>query len=1485
MGTVRVFVSSTAFDLGDERKAVKAALERMRGTEFSGMELFGSRDEDARTTSLEEVDDSHLYVGIVGGRYGSGITRDEYDRARERGLACLLYLQSDAAIKLRDNDPAKARSREEWIAVITDSFNGHLVPRFSSANELAAMVAADVHNWLFRRLVRETKAAASAGAAGPLRALLGQTKNAAALRTALLADGVAVGDDLLDSLLALSPGTVAQLLKGIRDLPTDYAARIENFLNEYIGSPEQPVPFGGRADVFGELDAWLDRDPAHPYLLIAAEAGRGKTATLVHWTRRRLGEPRLELVFVPVSIRFRTNLSGVFFPALAARLARAHGDEVPTDVNLPAEVWRGMVADYLREPLPDGRTLVVVLDGLDEAADWEAAADLFPRRAPAGVRIVVSARLTADLPSAKAWFDQLGWDARGARTLPLQSLTLEGVREVMNGMGYPLADVGETIVTTLHRLSEGDPLLIRLYVDELWSRGDEVGRLKPKDLAAIDPGLEGFFDRWWREQKKLWGDSSPLKERGVRTVLNLLAAAFGPLRREDILALAPAESELTTWTLDDAVEPVRRFIIDGSSGLVFSHPRFGQYLWKELIAPERRAMDERFASWSREVRATLSAGDLSAVNVPPYVVQYSGTHLERMSAAPDELSALLMPEWRAAWEAMEGGLAGFATDVARAWRAARRENERLIAAGSSPRQLPVEVLCFLLQTRIRSLGKSLPPVVMGRLVEEKLWSPQQATAYARNMDDSLERVAALTEVARFAEARERSLLLAEARATAGHLEEPKQKAKAQVHLLRAGDPLEPFLELKAREAEAVDDVWVSAGEALVESGRPAEIAQLGVPKYHRNTIDVVHRMLDFGVLDEAELLLHQHQESIRFYEYHELSWRFAVRGRAWCGLDARWPVLRIHELYERSLQALPLSLVPDDVAWIADLFRVTAPFDDLEDFAAAISSAVAGDVRSGLDAEVTDEVIRARLRLADPGEVCNRLQARFEAGNRSADDEYQWLIEAAAIAGKSVIERAVMFAAEHSKFKRREWRYLVRTFLRLDPEALRSAVMRVPTTSPTWGLEFVAMVVALDQAYREVGLQQLMTMYRYYPAWPEGCDKLTRVLDRASLLTLMELFTRIGDRSWSETIRFIFDPREADLPRLAAEWQQSTADASEAFLVAEVVPEQAEAVLRKVVHHPPVGTGWPRMVDFMANLLPAVPAAELREEMWRRMGEEPDRFIDAIAEMSTLPADDVLAGWNAHLAPRVPPFDPGDTDANEEIGRLLLLPASARGAALAALEQRSANRLAWAELGHVAAELSEETIARLVAYATEDKHTLGRSAVISLAPRLTDADARAIFEHATQLEEGERSWLVPFLLPALPEPERSRALVWIVSLEAIARTSGCLIDMAVLCPAIRPVILEAFGDLDPVAVVKTIGRSPHVSVAYVIIAAGRTLDLDPSTARRLALIAIDPSRDKFWPEESWNATAALRLLLRRSSDEALFPGISAAVERAVAIFP
>jgi hypothetical protein len=134
-----------------------------------------------------------------------------------------------------------------------------------------------------------------------------------------------------------------------------------------------------------------------------------------------------------------------------------------------------MVSNYLSQHLPNGR-LLVVLDGLDEATDWQAGPDLFPFQPPPGLRIVVSARYLAGESGPEGWLRRLEWDRhRLARPLDLDPLTREGVAEVLQNMGFPLDELGRRvdIVAELHRLSEGDPLLVRLYVDDLWAKGEE----------------------------------------------------------------------------------------------------------------------------------------------------------------------------------------------------------------------------------------------------------------------------------------------------------------------------------------------------------------------------------------------------------------------------------------------------------------------------------------------------------------------------------------------------------------------------------------------------------------------------------------------------------------------------------------------------------------------------------------------------------------------------------------------------------------------------------------------------------------------------------------------------------------------------------------------------------------------------------------------------------------------------------------------------
>jgi hypothetical protein len=148
---VPIFVSSTRLDLEPEREVIDQLLRRFKDAKFVGMEYFGSDDPTTREASLKAVGDSDVYVGIIGGRYGSGITEAEYDAARARQLPCLVYLKEEASIEeqARDKEPEKRALLAKFKEKLRDQQSGHLVAAFARPSDLAVLVAANLHNWLF----------------------------------------------------------------------------------------------------------------------------------------------------------------------------------------------------------------------------------------------------------------------------------------------------------------------------------------------------------------------------------------------------------------------------------------------------------------------------------------------------------------------------------------------------------------------------------------------------------------------------------------------------------------------------------------------------------------------------------------------------------------------------------------------------------------------------------------------------------------------------------------------------------------------------------------------------------------------------------------------------------------------------------------------------------------------------------------------------------------------------------------------------------------------------------------------------------------------------------------------------------------------------------------------------------------------------------------------------------------------------------------
>ena len=152
--TIHIFLSSTYLDLQPERNAVENVIQRFRETKFVGMEYFGSRDETTQRASLDEVDRSDFYLGLFGGPYGSGITEDEYRRARERNLPCFVYFKSDTSIQAAETQhpdwrETAADKLASFAKLKNDLRTKHTAQSFDTPDDLATKVATDLHRWFF----------------------------------------------------------------------------------------------------------------------------------------------------------------------------------------------------------------------------------------------------------------------------------------------------------------------------------------------------------------------------------------------------------------------------------------------------------------------------------------------------------------------------------------------------------------------------------------------------------------------------------------------------------------------------------------------------------------------------------------------------------------------------------------------------------------------------------------------------------------------------------------------------------------------------------------------------------------------------------------------------------------------------------------------------------------------------------------------------------------------------------------------------------------------------------------------------------------------------------------------------------------------------------------------------------------------------------------------------------------------------------------
>jgi hypothetical protein len=515
-----------------------------------------------------------------------------------------------------------------------------------------------------------------------------------------------------------------------------FITKTKPFADHYLVSESGEVPFGGRDRELRQLNAWLQNEGAAPRMLVTSRAGLGKSALLVHWLRSlSIGSYDAnpwQLAFMPISIRSGTSDPGTFFEGIARRLAEIIDKRsVFIEARLNADGFKGAVRDMLERIANSRHRVLVVVDGLDEALHGEIDSSAFPPILPPNLRVLLSARWQVGDTDCSGWLRRLDWD-RNVRVDHLEPgpLTGDGIANVLQNLGTPFAALAQdaSLISRLSELTEGEPILVRYYAEDLGPLARSGARITMSDLDTMNPGFGGYFERWLIHQEKLWRDEGLNIDRvELDRVLSILAFALGPLEERDLLELLKAIYKRDGLiTVHHVLEPLRRFVIGNGQpghGYVLSHPRLAEYFQRHGYPDEKVRIREGFVAWGQCHLRALTTGPKRTDGLSAYVVQFLRSHFEALGVSPADWMELVSSGWRLAREQFDRGTHGFAADVNAAWNVLRNY--------PTADNIGSQWRCALVLSSIRTVGRNTPGSLLLAAAQRDILSVKQAAHLAR----------------------------------------------------------------------------------------------------------------------------------------------------------------------------------------------------------------------------------------------------------------------------------------------------------------------------------------------------------------------------------------------------------------------------------------------------------------------------------------------------------------------------------------------------------------------------------------------------------------------------------------------------------------------------------------------------------------------------------------------------------------------------------
>lgn len=595
---------------------------------------------------------------------------------------------------------------------------------------------------------------------------------------------------------------------------------VERFLDHYLGTEDSPTGLGGRHDSVELLDRW-HASPGSQQGLLVADAGRGKSALMVRWAAH-IAE-RSRVVFVPISWRFETSskLRTLTILACQLRALAAVTTALPQCVDdLSSEIY-----ELLQRSWNDGeRGLTVILDGMDEASQWDVANELpLGPRLGRGVKVLVTARRLGDC-DAEGWRQRLDWHKPFVMDLP--PLDLVGTTEAL-ALAAGDGSVAARTAAEVHRLSQGEPLLVRLYaaaIAEEGSRGLEA-------YCDNVPGLDAYLTRQWERQKDAWGaqaDRAQVSQDAV-VVRSVLARAMGALPLGELVELCRSKVE-SAERVAAAVSGLRQLVVgDARAGYAFFHPRLAKHFSDALSPLDRAGVDDLFVRTGLRCAEALAKSELLPEECADYWVLHLGAHLRRSEAPAREHVKLMTAGWLRA-SVVRGDSSLFIDDCARAFATLERQRDV-----SGAERLRFDLRIIAARARAIDAQGPIPPTLLGQLVRLGGWSFARANSWCESRPNEQERAAGWAELAKVCAGDALPELIAEIPRIAG--------VRDAAVLVRAlGQRAWPALlspiqrAVFARPGAEANDLWIELLRvlSLVERDVDAEVtARLFAPGNHR----------------------------------------------------------------------------------------------------------------------------------------------------------------------------------------------------------------------------------------------------------------------------------------------------------------------------------------------------------------------------------------------------------------------------------------------------------------------------------------------------------------------------------------------------------------------------------------------------------------------------------------------------------------------------